>query len=144
MNGIWKAAGLVSWGIGCGKVGLPGVYVNTGYYENWIRETILSNSANEFDKTDESEEFNYGQSGRVVNDMNSATNSMISSNSMATSSNNNQDESNENNNLYEPASVINERSLNSQFINGTESDEMTISLPQASTNLNKNTTASSH
>ena len=33
-------AGLVSWGVGCGQAGVPGVYTNIASYTNWIRETI--------------------------------------------------------------------------------------------------------
>jgi len=32
--------GLVSWGVGCGEAGVPGVYTNIPAYLNWIRETI--------------------------------------------------------------------------------------------------------
>ena len=35
-SGSWKVAGLVSWGIGCGQPGVPGVYANVAYYRNWI------------------------------------------------------------------------------------------------------------
>ena len=51
-------------------------------------------------------------------------------------------EENENNNVFEPAQVINERS-NSQVVNGTESDELTISgsFTQAPTLLNNATSS---
>ncbi|CAL1266437.1 unnamed protein product [Larinioides sclopetarius] len=35
-NGYWYVVGLVSWGIGCGQPGIPGVYVNVLYYSDWI------------------------------------------------------------------------------------------------------------
>lgn len=155
VDGVWKAAGLVSWGISCGKQGrsivnkfgkhtklildfpsgLPGVYVNMGYYENWIREII-----GESERTEETEELenrynNYEQAGRVLgemtssigmNGMNGGIGGMTLSNGMAVSSNDQPDQNENDNNVFEPASVINERS-NSQVVNGTESDELTIS-----------------
>ena len=44
VNGGWKVAGLVSWGIGCGTAGVPGVYANVAYYRPWI-DTIVSRYA---------------------------------------------------------------------------------------------------
>lgn len=44
VNGVWKVAGLVSWGIGCGQPGVPGVYVNMGHYSGWI-ESIMGRYA---------------------------------------------------------------------------------------------------
>ncbi|XP_068200846.1 protein masquerade-like [Palaemon carinicauda] len=35
-DGTAHLAGLVSWGIGCGQLGVPGVYVNVPYYMDWI------------------------------------------------------------------------------------------------------------
>lgn len=125
--------------MGCGKQGLPGVYVNNGYYENWIRDTI-----NELEKgSEESEEaenaFNFGQAGRVLNEMNSNTN-INSNGNMALATNSNSDDNE--NQLYEPASIINERS-NSQVVNGTESDELVLSgsFTEAPTKLNKTSTS---
>jgi len=37
--------GIVSYGIGCGRVGLPGVYTRVSYYSNWIQNFICENSA---------------------------------------------------------------------------------------------------
>ncbi|KAG8175433.1 hypothetical protein JTE90_019131 [Oedothorax gibbosus] len=36
----WYVVGLVSWGLGCGKPGVPGVYVNVLYYADWINNII--------------------------------------------------------------------------------------------------------
>lgn len=39
-DGRYLLAGLVSWGIGCGNPGVPGVYVNIPYYLDWISTII--------------------------------------------------------------------------------------------------------
>lgn len=35
-NETWVQVGIVSWGIGCGRKGIPGVYTEVSYYKDWI------------------------------------------------------------------------------------------------------------
>lgn len=41
-NGQWYQVGIVSFGIGCGRKNIPGVYTRVDAYEEWIEETILT------------------------------------------------------------------------------------------------------
>nr|XP_023021634.1 serine protease 7-like [Leptinotarsa decemlineata] len=41
---VWFAAGIVSYGIGCGLEGWPGIYTNIPSFIPWIKEQILKNS----------------------------------------------------------------------------------------------------
>ncbi|CAH0694197.1 unnamed protein product [Spodoptera exigua] len=37
-SGTWQIVGVVSWGIGCGQPGVPGVYVKVAHYLDWISQ----------------------------------------------------------------------------------------------------------
>ncbi|XP_015996735.2 serine protease 44 [Rousettus aegyptiacus] len=35
-NKTWVQVGIVSWGIGCGRRGFPGVYTEVSFYKDWV------------------------------------------------------------------------------------------------------------
>ncbi|CAO1441008.1 unnamed protein product [Diamesa serratosioi] len=39
-DGYYYQTGIVSWGIGCGKIGVPGVYTKVSQFRNWIDQQI--------------------------------------------------------------------------------------------------------
>ena len=41
MRGVWKVAGIVSWGVGCGQPGVPGVYVKLAHFKHWIDSIVM-------------------------------------------------------------------------------------------------------
>lgn len=41
-DGQWYQVGIVSFGIGCGRRNVPGVYTKVEDYEDWIEQTILA------------------------------------------------------------------------------------------------------
>lgn len=43
-DGFFELAGLVSWGFGCGRVDVPGVYVKVSSFIGWINQIISVNN----------------------------------------------------------------------------------------------------
>lgn len=41
-SGLTKLAGLVSWGVGCGLKGVPGVYTNMGQFYGWLESVVAA------------------------------------------------------------------------------------------------------
>ncbi|XP_025833219.1 uncharacterized protein LOC108735180 isoform X2 [Agrilus planipennis] len=38
-GGTWQLVGIVSWGVGCGERGVPGVYTKVAHYLDWIKQS---------------------------------------------------------------------------------------------------------
>ena len=45
-NGHYYQAGISSWGIGCGSIGVPGVYGNVSHFKEWIDQNMISKGFN--------------------------------------------------------------------------------------------------
>ena len=43
-DGFFELAGLVSWGFGCGRQDVPGVYVKVSSFIGWINQIISVNN----------------------------------------------------------------------------------------------------
>ena len=43
-NGYYELTGLVSWGFGCGRKDVPGVYVKISSFIGWINQIISVNN----------------------------------------------------------------------------------------------------
>lgn len=41
-NGNYYQAGISSWGIGCGSIGVPGVYGNVSHFKDWIDQNMIT------------------------------------------------------------------------------------------------------
>ncbi|MEE4177371.1 MAG: trypsin-like serine protease [Bacteroides sp.] len=46
--GGYKIAGIVSWGIGCGLPGYPGLYARVSHFEEWIGQYVVVSDPNQF------------------------------------------------------------------------------------------------
>ncbi|UYV81272.1 CLIPA15 [Cordylochernes scorpioides] len=44
-EGVYELTGLVSWGFGCGRPGVPGVYVQVSSYIGWLNQLVAGNSS---------------------------------------------------------------------------------------------------
>lgn len=42
-DGFYELTGLVSWGFGCGRNGVPGVYVKVSSFVGWINQIVSTN-----------------------------------------------------------------------------------------------------
>ena len=67
IRGVWKVVGLVSWGVGCGQPGVPGVYTNLAYLRPWIDSYVSRFSSPAFGPND-----NYEPGYGIISERSSA------------------------------------------------------------------------
>lgn len=44
VDGLWYQIGIVSWGVGCGRPKLPGLYTNVSQHYSWIQSVMSLSS----------------------------------------------------------------------------------------------------
>lgn len=44
-NNTWVQVGIVSWGVGCGRKGYPGVYTEVSFYKDWVIDQMSQASS---------------------------------------------------------------------------------------------------
>ena len=78
VNGGFKVAGLVSWGIGCGTQGVPGVYANVGYYRQWV-DSIVSRYGRSLSSSESMDSNAYAPIGIIQERSNDGNETIVSS-----------------------------------------------------------------
>jgi secreted trypsin-like serine protease len=80
VNGAFKVAGLVSWGIGCGTQGVPGVYANVAYYKQWV-DSVVSRYGRSLSSSESQDSNSYSPVGIIQERSNDGNDTIISDSS---------------------------------------------------------------
>lgn len=72
-----RVAGLVSWGIGCGTPGIPGVYANVAFYRNWIDSVVTRYGRSLLSSAESLDQGSYAPSGIIQERSNSGNDSIV-------------------------------------------------------------------